>query len=120
MPFRARNAAVRLIHLELPGSLPFGRSRAIYAPQFVREKCELFVGSDPPLVRRTAALMQPPNGLALLTTSVCAAYAYDYARVELPSSALLWYLRLRDLLSIAAIGGCGVSYLAMKRKLAEA
>ncbi|KAI0567054.1 hypothetical protein FGB62_4g469 [Gracilaria domingensis] len=75
-------------------------------------------GVTPSLVGWTAALMQPADGLALLTTSFCAAYAYDYVRFRVPGSTPPWYLRLRGPLSIAAIGGCGVSYLAMRRKLA--
>lgn len=64
--------------------------------------------------------MQPADGLALLATSFCAAYAYYYVRFEVPGSAPPRYLRLRDQLSIAAIGGCCLSYLAMTQKLAEA
>lgn len=76
-------------------------------------------GVTPSLLGWTASLMQPAEGLALLTASFAGAYAYDTVRFGVPGSTPPWYLRLRGPLTLAALGGCGISYLAMQRKNAK-
>lgn len=86
-----------------------------HASTFARN-VDFVYGVTPSLVGWTAALMQPAEGLALLTASFAGTYAYDTVRFGVPGSTPPWYLQLRGPLTLAALGGCGVSYLAMRRK----
>lgn len=76
-------------------------------------------GVIPSLVAWSAALMPPPEGLFVLTSSFGLAFLYDMFRFGQRSAVPSWYRRLRVPLSIAAAGGCCVSFVAVRRDLDE-
>ncbi|CAN8072317.1 unnamed protein product [Agarophyton chilense] len=103
--------------LSFLGAVHWGVALRSNTPTSFATKVDFVYGVTPSLVAWTASLMQPTEGLAVLTASFCGAFAYDYVRFRVPASAPPWYISLRVPLTIAAAGGSGVSYLAMRRKI---
>ena len=71
----------------------------------------------PSLVAWLASLMRPSEGLLLLTGGFGAAFLYDSLRFGNGSAVPAWYRRLRLPLSVAAMGGCTVALLAMRKEM---
>lgn len=71
----------------------------------------------PSLVAWGAAVAPPHQGLAVLSSSFVALFVYDRFRLALLAQPIpKWYFPMRLPLTVAAAGGCGVAWLAVRRQ----
>lgn len=72
-------------------------------------------GVIPSLIGWGAALLQPAEGLYVLSGSFMIAFLYDSFRFRSGSFVPAWYRRLRLPLSLFAAGGCAAAFWGMRR-----